>query len=381
MKSSRIVALCAIVAGGLSQGCNARPCGASTPPTVPAGPGVVEVDATPEPTSTAAAPPPRYSRACRLRSESWRPSRSELPPEIWVDGLEHALTYFWQGSSVTAVLEPQASRIDVTISFGGFELRGWATPASLPIYLRAPRPIAGVIEPHPTTPVSFRGFEGGDVMVGYAIGEGVVPDVLEFGLSCEELTLDRPPWKAVSWDHSRAVVTTKYFMQVPLSLEPRGPVVLEIDRGLFEVVDQRDPFTKIRWVRPRETVVGWVPSRFLESDNRVPNPVEPPLEREEGESFMPSSPWEPRQCSHDVPLYLLLSSREDGEEGRRAIVVGRIRAKSPFEAVEEAPPDPSIPRKMLYVQDSLLTVKAGTVDRAFAVATADLKDCTTPSPF
>lgn len=289
------------------------------------------------------------------------------------------------GVSMTVELKPQATRIDVTVSGGGFELRGWMAPSALPIYLRAPQPIRGVVEPHPTTPVTFRGFEGADVTLGYAVRDGVLPDVLELGLDCSQLTLDRPPWKAVTWDRSRSVVApADDATAVPLSPEPRGPVVLEISMAelgyvseFFEVVEKRDAFTKIRWVRPRETIVGWAPSTLLRSVDAEPEPIEPMEDPPSEDRFWGGThpdDSEARECGHDVPVYLL--PFRDGDESPRAIEVGRIRAKTSFRAPEEVPPDASV-QPMLYLDDDALESLA-TTGHSYAVAVADLKGCSVP---
>lgn len=305
---------------------------------------------------------------------------------VWVDGFQERLAVITPGLAVTVELKPHATRIDVTLSGGGFELRGWMAPAALPIYLRAVHPVRDVVLLHPTTPVSFRGFDGGDITLGYSIRDGIVPDVLEVGARCSQLTLDRPSWTVVAWDRTRTVVAVSDdATAVPLSREPQGPVVLELSMlelgyvsETFEVVEKRDPFTKIRWVRPRETVVGWVPSTLLRAVEDEPMPIEPieaePIEERIWGGTTPDDS-ESRECNQDVPIYVL--PEREGGQGPRAIEVGRIKAKTHFRAPEEVPEDEGAPQPMLYLDDYALEALAGT-GHYYAVATADLKGCTAP---
>lgn len=304
---------------------------------------------------------------------------------LWVDGFSQPMALLTPGLAVKAELSPRVSRVKVTSSGGGFEVRGWATPSSIPIYMRQPRPLRGVVEPYPTTPVFYRGFDGTDVALGYPLRDGVVPDVLDVSAPCSQLTLERPSGQPASWDRTRSAATLATDVwALPLSAERGGRVALELSMAqggyageLFEIVEKRGPDTKIRWVRPRETLVGWVPTALLAMAEDEPEPIEP-MEAEPAEDrFWPGThpdDSESRRCPHDVPLYLAPS--DEGEAGAPPIEVGRIEAGTYFRAPEEL--DPSTTKQpLLYLDDDALEALTGT-GHAFVVAVADLKGCTAP---
>lgn len=316
--------------------------GCSPPDSPPAAPVAPLASVTTSAQTAEAAPPPAPDgqASCRLDTELWRGVEEGEPLRAPGGGVYVRVVH--ASARVVLSLGAEASTADVVASYGGAQLRGTMRLREVPLYPRRPLLFEGFALVRPSTRVQVTSGEGGQLRVSHHLQGGVVGDVLQAEVACDDVSLDpgsRHAGPTTARRGDARLARLRGTGEYPLSVTPTGPPVATI--GLYheptsewfsdQVIElaYRDGKSRIAWPRVREAVTGWVPAQALyigEND-------EPDAEPDDEEAIERPEPWEPhgsRRCQEPVPLL----AAEAGLAPERAIEVGTVGARTTITEVD-----------------------------------------------